>query len=140
MALLQVLKVTVPGSGTGAAATAAKDYYFQGGLVYSDSAVATATGISVVADFENDEPLCSIEQLILSKKIMRLTAEIETAVVVNGKKVRKTGTLYVARTKAADVLGNNSLNGKPFTVKNGTTTKSLGTIQDVRTSTRDSFN
>jgi hypothetical protein len=140
MALLEILKVTVPGSGTGASATAAKDYYFQGGSVYKDAAVATATGISIVPNFENDEPLCSIEQLVLSKKIMHLVAEIETSTVVNGKKVRKTGTLYVARTKAADVLGGNSLNGKPFTVKSGTTTKSLGIIKDVRTSTRDSFN
>jgi hypothetical protein len=134
MALLAVLKVSVPGSG---ANSAAKEYYFQGGSVYEDATVATETGISVVKDFENDEPLCTIEQLVLSKKIMHLVCELETT--VNGKKVRKTANIYTSRSKAAAVLGGNTLNGKPFKVKSGTTTKTLGTIKDVRTSTRDSF-
>jgi hypothetical protein len=42
MGLLQVLKVSIPASGGGTA----KEYYFQGGSVYSNADIATATGIS----------------------------------------------------------------------------------------------
>lgn len=134
MALLEVLKVSVAAVAGG---SGAKEYYFQGSSVYADSTVATETGISVVKTFENDEPLCTIEQLILSKKIMHLVCEIEAT--VNGKKVRKTARIYAARSKAPALLGGNTLKGKAFTVKSGTTTKSLGTIKDVRTSTRDAY-
>lgn len=137
MALLQILKVSVAAT---APATGTKDYYFQGGYVYKDSAVAAATGISVVPNFENDEPLVKIEQMILAKKIMHLKCEVEgTTTTTGGKKVRKTYDIYVARDKAAAILGGNSLNGKQFKVLTGTTEKVLGTIKDVRTSTRDSF-
>jgi hypothetical protein len=137
MPLLQVLKVSVAAT---APATGTKDYYFQGGYVYKDSAVAAATGISVVANFENDEPLIKIEQMILSKKIMRLKCEVEgTQTTAGGTKKRKVYDIYVARDKAAAILGGNSLNGKSFKVKTGNTENVLGTIKDVRTSTRDSF-
>jgi hypothetical protein len=134
MALLSVLKVSVSAT---APATGTKDYYFQGGNVYADSSIASATGVSVVADFENDEPLCSIEQMVLSKKILRLTVELSAT--VNGKKVRKTAGIYVARDKAASILGGNTLNGKDFKVKVKNVDKVLGKIEDVRTSTRDTF-
>jgi hypothetical protein len=133
MALLQVLKLTVAGAG----GAAGKDYYFQGGTVYKDTAIAGATGIAVVADFENDEPLCSIEQLVLSKKIMRFVVELENT--VNGKKVRKTASIYCARDKAAALLSGNTLNGKDFKVTQKGVEKNIGKIQDVRTATRDSF-
>lgn len=133
MALLQVLKLTVAAVGSGAA----KDYYFQGGTVYKETAIAGATGISVVADFENDEPLCSIEQLTLSKKLMRFVVELEKT--VNGKKVRKTATIYCSRDKAASLLSGNTLNGKEFKVTQKGVEKTLGIIQDVRTATRDTF-
>jgi hypothetical protein len=134
MALLTVLKVALPAGGGGAGT---KDYYFQGGNVYTDSAIATATGVSVVANFEHDEPLCTIEQLTLSKKIMRFVCELTKD--VNGKKVRKTATIYCARDKAPALLSGNALNGKEFKVKVKNVDKSLGKIVDVRTSTRDTF-
>jgi hypothetical protein len=136
MALLTVLKVTVPAK---APATGNKDYYFQGGNVYADTAVAAATGISVVADFENDEPLCSIEQLVLSKKIMRFVCEL-SGTNTAGQKVRKTASIYSSREKASTLLSGNTLNGKDFKVKRGTVERSLGKIEDIRTATRDSFN
>lgn len=134
MALLQVLKLSI----TSGAGNAVRDYYFQGGSVYKDTAIAGATGISVVADFENDEPLCSIEQLTLSKKLMRFVCELETTNTA-GKKIRKTATIYCTRDKASALLSGNTLNGKSFIIKKGATDKNLGKIQDVRTATRDTF-
>jgi hypothetical protein len=134
MALLQVLKLT------GIAPTAggqAQTYHFQGSSVYLNTAIATATGIAAVADFENDEPLIKTEQLIVSKKLIRLIAECETT--VNGKKVRKGHAILVSRDKAASLLGGNTLNGKDFVIKVNGANKSLGIIKDVRTPTRDSF-
>jgi hypothetical protein len=139
MALLQVLKLTVEttaGSGSGAT-TNTQTYYFQGSTVYKQADIATATGIKAVDDFENDEPLIKIEQLLLSKKLMRLVAECETT--VNGKKVRKGNEIYVSRAKAAALLGGNTLNGKNFTIKVNGADKNLGIIKDIRTSSRDSF-
>lgn len=133
MALLQTLKVSIAAAAGGTA----KDYYFQGGSVYKDTAIASAVGISVVADFENNEPLCSIEQLTLSKKIMRFVVELENT--VNGKKVRKTATIYCARDKVATVLSGDTLNGKAFKVTKKGVETTIGTIQDVRTATRDTF-
>jgi hypothetical protein len=69
---------------------------------------------------------------------MRFVCELENT--VNGKKVRKTADIYCARDKASALLSGNTLNGKTFTVKVKGVSKNLGTIQDVRTSTRDSFN
>uniref|UniRef100_UPI00286B0148 hypothetical protein n=1 Tax=Chamaesiphon sp. OTE_75_metabat_556 TaxID=2964692 RepID=UPI00286B0148 len=86
---------------------------------------------------ENDEPLCTIEQLTLSKKIMRFVCELENT--VNGKKVRKTSTIYCGRDKAAVLLSGNTLNGKAFKVMVKGEEKTIGTIQDVRTATRDTF-
>lgn len=127
---LQVCKLSIPGEGS----APAKDYYFQASTVYKNGDIATATGITAVNDFENDEPLITIEQLILSKKIVRLVAELK-----NGTR-RKTATILASRAKAASLLTDNSLNGKAFTVVGaGGASKTIGTIADIRSATRDKF-
>lgn len=124
MALLETCKVTIPGTGGGVNTT----YYFQTKKNTYKADVSTATGVEKAADnFENDEPLIPIHQLIISGKLMRLMAECK-----NGTKKRMVEVL-VRRDKVEEILTQptGSLEGKTF----GT----FGTVRTVRSVGMDSY-
>jgi hypothetical protein len=105
MALLQICKITIPA----ASPLPAQTYYFQTSKNTYKGDIAANTGVEEAPEnFENDEPLISIHQLILSGKLMRLNAEIK-----NGTK-RKIREILVRRDKVEEVLHQptGSLEGK----------------------------
>lgn len=105
MALLQVCKISIPASSGGGVST----YYFQTSKDTYKGDVAAQTGVEEApATFENDEPLISIHQLVLSGKLMRLNAEIKNG---TRKKMRE---ILVRRDKVEEVLAqpSGSLEGK----------------------------
>ncbi len=138
--VFNVCYASVPGSTISAAgvvsAAAAQDYYFQSSPIYADDQVAARTGIKLVnADtWQGEEPLVKVDQMILSRKLIRLVGEY----IATGGKV-KTVQLLCARGKVADLLGDDkskNLTDLPVLNKAGT---SLGKFFNVRTSTRATF-
>jgi hypothetical protein len=111
-------------------------YYFQSSRMYGQTEVAKRTGITLVdADkWEGQEPLCKIEQLILSRKLVALTGEIDrgTAGIANAR-------VLCARDKAADILSDDkarNLDGLQYLNNKGVAN---GQFFNVRSSTRNRF-
>jgi hypothetical protein len=114
----------------------AKDYYFQSSRVYEDPTVAARTGIKLVPadNWEGEEPLIKVEQMVLSRKLVRLVAEYSTTTGAN-----KTMSILVARSKVGDILSDDktkNLDGLNVLNNKGT---NIGKFFNVRTSTRNSF-
>jgi hypothetical protein len=113
-----------------------KDYYFQSSPVYANSDVATRTGIKLVSadNWQGEEPLIKIDQMIISNKLIRLVGEYTAT---NGG--IKSVALLCVREKVGDLLSSDpakNLTGKPVLNKAGT---SRGTFFNVRTATRSTF-
>jgi len=124
MALLETCKITIPGSAGGGVST----YYFQTKKNAYKGDISAASGVEKAADtFENDEPLIPIHQLIISGKLMRLSAECK-----NGTR-KKMVEILIRRDKVEEALAQptGSLEGKTF----GT----FGTIRTVRSVGMDSY-
>jgi hypothetical protein len=114
----------------------AKDYYFQSSRIYEDATVSTRTGIKLVSadNWEGEEPLIKVEQMVLSRKLVRLVAEYTLTGGAN-----RTMSILVARGKVGDILGDDAtknLDGLNVIDKKGTV---VGKFFNVRTSTRNSF-
>lgn len=112
-------------------------YYFRSSRIYGNKDVATRTGVTLIdADkWEGTEPLITVEQMILSSKLIRLVGEVDL-----GAKGFKSVSLLAVPTKASDLLGNDkgkNLDGLACLNNKGT---SVGTFYNVRTATRDRFN
>jgi hypothetical protein len=125
MALLEIVKITIPGQGQG---NGSSTYYFQTKKDAYKGDISAQTGVEKApSTFENDEPLIPISQLILSGKLMRLQAECK-----NGEK-RKLVEILVRRDKVEEALAQptGSLEGKTF--------GNFGTIKTVRSKSMDSF-
>lgn len=117
-------------------AGAAKDYYFQSSRIYENKTVSDRTGIKLVPadNWEGEEPLIKVEQMVLSRKLVRLVGEYTTSNSGN-----KTMSILVARSKVGDILSDDkakNLDGAAVIGPKGT---SLGTFYNVRTSTRNTF-
>jgi hypothetical protein len=113
-----------------------QDYYFQSSRIYENKDVSTRTGIKLVpADkWEGEEPLVKVEQMVLSRKLVRLLGEYTSSSQGN-----KTISILVARSKVGDILSDDktkNLDGLAVIGPKGT---SLGTFYNVRTSTRNTF-
>ena len=111
-------------------------YYFQSSRIYADKTVATRTGITYVdADkWEGEEPLVKVEQMVLSRKLVRLVGEYTATAGAN-----KTINFLAARSKVGDLLGDDAtknLDGLDVIGSKGT---SVGKFFAVRTATRNSF-
>jgi hypothetical protein len=135
-----VCYANVPSTVIDAAGTvtagAAKDYYFQSSRIYEDATVAARTGIKLVPadNWEGEEPLIKVEQMVLSRKLVRLVAEYTVT-----DKGNKTMSILVARSKVGDILSDDktkNLDGLNVIDKAGTT---VGKFYNVRTATRNSF-
>jgi hypothetical protein len=112
------------------------NYYFQSSRIYENTTVANRTGITYVdADkWEGEEPLVKIEQLILSKKLIRLIGEVDL-----GAKGIKPMSILCARQKAGDLLSDDkakNLDGADALNNKG---NSIGKFFSVRTGTRNRF-
>jgi hypothetical protein len=112
------------------------NYYFQSSRMYAEPEVAKRTGITLVdADkWEGQEPLVKIEQLILSRKLVALTGEIDrgTEGIANVR-------VLCARDKASDILGDaaaKNLDGLSYLNNKGV---AKGKFFSVRSSTRNRF-
>jgi hypothetical protein len=115
----------------------AQDYYFQSSPIYANSDVATRTGIKLISadNWQGEEPLIKVDQMILSNKLVRLVGEY-TATTGGIKTV----ALLCVREKVGDLLSNDpakNLTGKPVLNRAGT---SRGVFFNVRTATRSTFN
>jgi hypothetical protein len=131
---------TAPGSkldaNGGVTAGPNQDYYFQSSAVYADATVAARTGVTLVnADnWEGEEPLVKVDQMILSRKLVRLKGEY---LATNGG--IKTVDILCTRAKVGDLLGDDktkNLDGLDVLDKAG---KSKGKFFAVRTATRSTF-
>jgi hypothetical protein len=112
------------------------DYYFQSSSIYAQAEVATRTGIKLVAadKWEGEEPLVKIEQMILSRKLVRLIAEYESV-----KDGIKTVALLATKEKAGGLLSDDktkNLDGLAVLDAKGV---SKGVFFNVRTGTRNRF-
>jgi hypothetical protein len=131
---------TVPGTKITADGTVSSganaDYYFQSSRIYQDATVATRTGVTYVdADkWEGEEPLVKVEQMILSRKLVRLVGEYTKTDGGNA-----TIHFLAARPKVGDLLSDDktkNLDGLNVTNNKGTV---IGKFYNVRTATRNSF-
>jgi hypothetical protein len=127
---------TTIGAGGVVTAGPAKDYYFQSSRIYEDATVSTRTGIKLVSadNWEGEEPLIKVEQMVLSRKLVRLVGEYTLTGGAN-----KTMSILVARSKVGDILSDDAaknLDGLNVTSNKGTV---IGKFFNVRTATRNSF-
>lgn len=135
-----ICSVSVPTSKTSDAGVVTagdpKDYFFQSSKIYSEKEVGKRAGIDFVnADkWEGQEPLVKIEQLILSGKLVRLTAEID-----QGDKGIKSITMLCARTKVGDILSDDAAKNLDGLIARNNKDESIGKFYKVRTSARDRF-
>jgi hypothetical protein len=116
--------------------TAPIDYYFQSSIIYKDAEVAKRTGVTFVDPdkWEGQEPLIKVEQMVLSRKLVRLVGEYSTTAGGN-----KTISFLAARSKVGDLLGDDKAkNLDDLNVLNSKGDK-IGKFFAVRTATRNSF-
>jgi hypothetical protein len=132
--------VTAPGSKLDASgnvtASANQDYYFQSSAVYAEPTVAQRTGVQLVNpdNWEGEEPLVKVEQMILSRKLVRLKGEY-----LHTTKGLKTVDLLCVRTKVGDILGDDKAKNLDNLNVLDKTGKSVGKFFAVRTATRATF-
>ena len=111
-------------------------YYFQSSRIYSDATVAARTGVSYVDPdkWEGEEPLIKVEQMILSRKLIRLIGEYTATGGAN-----KTISFVATRDKAGDLLSDDAT--KNLDNLNVTDSKGsvVGKFFNVRTGTRNRF-
>jgi hypothetical protein len=112
-----------------------KDYYFQSSRIYEEKEVGKRCGITLIDPdkWEGQEPLIKVEQLILSRKLVRATGEVDT-----GKGVKPLSIL-VARTKIGDVMSDDKAKNLDGLNAKNNKGDSIGKFFNVRSSTRDRF-
>jgi hypothetical protein len=136
-----ICSVKVPSTMTDAngAVSAGPDHtlYFRSSRIYAEPEVAKRTGVTYIdADkWEGQEPLITVEQMILSKKLIRLIGEVDLGASKGFKQVSllaipSKASLLLGDVKASNLDDLNCLNNK------GT---SIGKFFNVRTGTRDRF-
>jgi len=111
-------------------------YYFQSSHIYSDAEVSKRTGVTYVDPdkWQGEEPLVKVEQMILSRKLVRLIGEYTATAGIN-----KTISFLATREKAGLLLGDDkatNLNDQNVVDKAG---KNIGKFFSVRTGTRNRF-
>jgi hypothetical protein len=111
-------------------------YYFQSSRMYQDATVATRTGITLVDGdkWQGEEPLIKIDQMILSRKLVRLVGEYTAT---NG--TNKNVSFVAVRTKVGDLLSDDKT--KNLTDLNYVNSKGtvVGKFFNVHTATRNKF-
>jgi hypothetical protein len=113
-------------------------YYFQSSSVYSEAAVATATGVTYINPdtWEGKEPLIKVEQMILSGKLERIYVEVDPG----GDKATKKLAMFCTPDKLISVRDKTAgLIGKTIKTTRGGTAKTLGKVFNVRSKTTDRY-
>jgi hypothetical protein len=132
--------LTTKGSKTSAAGVVTPgddvNLYFQSSRIYSDVEVGKRCGITYVDPdkWEGQEPLIKIEQLILSGKLIRLTAEVDLGEAGIGNV-----SILTTKEKIAGILSDDkakNLDGQKRINNKGET---KGSFYKVRSATRNRF-
>jgi hypothetical protein len=113
-------------------------YYFQSSSVYSEAAVAKATGVTYINPdtWEGKEPLIKVEQMILAGKLERIYVEVDPG----GDKATKKLAMFCTPDKVISVkTGADKLIGKTIKTTRGGNSKTLGTVFNIRSKTTDRY-
>lgn len=112
-------------------------YYFQSSIIYKDAEVAKRTGIVYVDPdkWQGEEPLIKVEQMILSRKLVRLVGEYTDLSGGN-----RTVSFLATRSLVGGLLSDDDkVNLNKLNVIGGAKNEKVGTFFGVRTATRNSF-